>query len=298
MRQCCSLRQPLRPKRGNDEQRRDADRHGLRKQEPEAQHWNWPIYHTRCSGPFAAFRYSHANSDSCGAKRGHSQRVPVESRAFVNERSSQEPFHERKRPIDRTRRNLIVATSVVGGAASVGAAVPFVASMWPSERAKAAGAPVEVDICKHRAGRAEGRRMARQAGVGRPAHQGNARVAEGRRTASSPIRTRSASKQPDYAKNEQRAQQARIHGDGRRLHAPRLLAAVEDGRSQRRRWAPTGRAASTARATARSSTIAGRVFQGAPAPINLRGAAVHVPVRHHAPDRRRQEGGVDHGGIG
>jgi len=50
--------------------------------------------------------------------------------------------------IDKARRNLIVATSAVGGAASVGAALPFVASMWPSERARAAGAPVEVDISK------------------------------------------------------------------------------------------------------------------------------------------------------
>jgi ubiquinol-cytochrome c reductase iron-sulfur subunit len=50
--------------------------------------------------------------------------------------------------IDKTRRNLVVATSVVGGAASVAAAVPFVASMWPSERAKAAGAPVEADISR------------------------------------------------------------------------------------------------------------------------------------------------------
>jgi len=49
---------------------------------------------------------------------------------------------------DKTRRNLLVATSVVGGAAAVGAAVPFVASMLPSERAKAAGAPIEVDISK------------------------------------------------------------------------------------------------------------------------------------------------------
>jgi ubiquinol-cytochrome c reductase iron-sulfur subunit len=48
--------------------------------------------------------------------------------------------------VDKMRRNLVVATSVVGGAASVGAAVPFVASMWPSERARAAGAPVEVDV--------------------------------------------------------------------------------------------------------------------------------------------------------
>ena len=50
--------------------------------------------------------------------------------------------------VDKTRRNLVVASSIVGGAAGVGAAVPFVASMWPSDRAKAAGAPVEVDISK------------------------------------------------------------------------------------------------------------------------------------------------------
>src|SRR4051812_4721815 len=48
--------------------------------------------------------------------------------------------------VDKTRRNLVVATSVVGGAAAVGAAVPFAASMIPSERARAAGAPVEFDI--------------------------------------------------------------------------------------------------------------------------------------------------------
>jgi ubiquinol-cytochrome c reductase iron-sulfur subunit len=51
-----------------------------------------------------------------------------------------------QRKVDKTRRNLVLATSIVGGAASVGAAVPFVVSMWPSERAKAAGAPVEAEI--------------------------------------------------------------------------------------------------------------------------------------------------------
>ncbi|MBC7802593.1 MAG: ubiquinol-cytochrome c reductase iron-sulfur subunit [Candidatus Parcubacteria bacterium] len=48
--------------------------------------------------------------------------------------------------IDNTRRNLIVATSAVAGAAALGVAVPFAWSWWPSERAKAAGAPVEADI--------------------------------------------------------------------------------------------------------------------------------------------------------
>lgn len=46
------------------------------------------------------------------------------------------------------RRFLLAATSVAGGVATAAVAVPFVASMMPSERAKAAGAPVEVDISK------------------------------------------------------------------------------------------------------------------------------------------------------
>jgi ubiquinol-cytochrome c reductase iron-sulfur subunit len=50
--------------------------------------------------------------------------------------------------IDNARRNLIVGTTVVAGATTVGVAIPFVWSFWPSERAKAAGAPVEADISK------------------------------------------------------------------------------------------------------------------------------------------------------
>lgn len=42
----------------------------------------------------------------------------------------------------------MVATATIGGLGGVAAAVPFVASMLPSERAKSAGAPVEVDISK------------------------------------------------------------------------------------------------------------------------------------------------------
>ena len=48
--------------------------------------------------------------------------------------------------VDCGRRRLLVATAAVGGAGVVTAMVPFVSSMLPSERAKAAGAPVEVDI--------------------------------------------------------------------------------------------------------------------------------------------------------
>ena len=51
-----------------------------------------------------------------------------------------------EKKIDNTRRNLIIATSAVAGVAGAGAAIPFAWSWWPSERAKAAGAPVEAEI--------------------------------------------------------------------------------------------------------------------------------------------------------
>lgn len=50
------------------------------------------------------------------------------------------------------RRFLITASSAVGGIGVVAAATPFVMSFWPSARARAAGAPVEVDIGKIEAG--------------------------------------------------------------------------------------------------------------------------------------------------
>jgi ubiquinol-cytochrome c reductase iron-sulfur subunit len=48
--------------------------------------------------------------------------------------------------VNRSRRNLIIASAGVGGAAAIGTAVPFAASMLPSERAQALGAPVEAEI--------------------------------------------------------------------------------------------------------------------------------------------------------
>ena len=49
-------------------------------------------------------------------------------------------------PRDPDRRSWIAVTSVVGGAGLIASAVPFMASMAPSERALALGAPVEVDL--------------------------------------------------------------------------------------------------------------------------------------------------------
>jgi ubiquinol-cytochrome c reductase iron-sulfur subunit len=55
--------------------------------------------------------------------------------------------------IDQEKRNfLITATACTGAIGAAAAAVPFIGSMLPSERAKAAGAPVEVDISKIKPG--------------------------------------------------------------------------------------------------------------------------------------------------
>jgi len=48
--------------------------------------------------------------------------------------------------VDTSRRGLLVATCAAGGVAGLAAAGAFVSTFEPSERAKAAGAPVEVDI--------------------------------------------------------------------------------------------------------------------------------------------------------
>jgi ubiquinol-cytochrome c reductase iron-sulfur subunit len=51
--------------------------------------------------------------------------------------------------VDLEKRQFLIKTTATAGAIGAAAvAVPFVGSMLPSERAKAAGAPVEVDISK------------------------------------------------------------------------------------------------------------------------------------------------------
>lgn len=54
-------------------------------------------------------------------------------------------FLQDKAP-DPERRTWLLATTAAGGAAAVATAVPFVSTFAPSERAKAMGAAVEVDI--------------------------------------------------------------------------------------------------------------------------------------------------------
>ena len=64
-------------------------------------------------------------------------------------KNSQDDSKLNNNHIDQDKRKfLVMATSAVGAAGVAATAIPFIGSMLPSERAKAAGAPVEVDVSK------------------------------------------------------------------------------------------------------------------------------------------------------
>ena len=54
--------------------------------------------------------------------------------------------------IDSSKRTWLIATSCAGAVGTVATAIPFASSIQPSERAKAAGASVEVDIASLKPG--------------------------------------------------------------------------------------------------------------------------------------------------
>ena len=63
------------------------------------------------------------------------------------------PGKESAAGANQKRRNFLVgATATIGGVGAIGAAVPFVRSWLPSAKARAAGAPVKLDISKLRPG--------------------------------------------------------------------------------------------------------------------------------------------------
>jgi ubiquinol-cytochrome c reductase iron-sulfur subunit len=54
--------------------------------------------------------------------------------------------------IDSSKRTWLIASSCAGAAGAVATAIPFVSTFQPSERAKAAGAAVEVDLAELKPG--------------------------------------------------------------------------------------------------------------------------------------------------
>lgn len=102
------------------------------------------------------------------------------------------------------RRFLTAATSVVGAAGAVGLAVPFIGSWNPSAKAKAAGAPIKVNLAKIQPGQ-----MVTEEWRGKPVYiirrTGEA-LAGLKKVADQVSDPDSAeAQQPDYAQNETRS---------------------------------------------------------------------------------------------
>ena len=165
------------------------------------------------------------------------------------------------------RRFLIAATAAMGGVAAAAVAVPFVSSMLPSERAKAAGAPVEADV-----GKIEPGAMITVEWRGKPVWIVNRTqemldmLAQHDSQLSDPM-SEVASQQPDYCDNPGRSIKSNLAvlvGICTHLGcspSPKLQANGDMGTD----W-PGG---FFCPCHGSKFDLAGRVFKGSPAPINL-----------------------------
>ena len=173
-----------------------------------------------------------------------------------------------EKELDQSKRNLIVATSVVGGIASVGAAAPFVASMFPSERAKALGAPVEVEISKLAPGE-----MMIVEWRGKPVWivRRTKEMLDSIRTSDPLVTdpTLRVDQQPEYAKNEDRSIKPEIlvlEGVCTHLGCSPQFKPKEASADMGKDWVGGFFCA----CHGSKFDFAGRVYKGAPAPINLK----------------------------
>jgi ubiquinol-cytochrome c reductase iron-sulfur subunit len=170
--------------------------------------------------------------------------------------------------VDKGKRGfLMVATGVVGGVAAAATAVPFAGSMFPSERAKAAGAPVEADISTLAPGE-----MKIVEWRGKPVWIINRTKEMLEGIKNSDARTSDPKsevpQQPDYAKNEYRSIKPEIAvlvGVCTHLGCSPQYKAVTDKGEMGQDW----NGGFFCPCHGSKFDFAGRVFQGSPAPINL-----------------------------
>lgn len=170
--------------------------------------------------------------------------------------------------VNKTRRNLVVATSVAGGVAGVAAAVPFVASMLPSERARAAGAPVETDISRLAPGE-----LAVIEWRGKPVWiiRRTKEMIESLKTVTPRLTDpgSKSSEQPKYAENEYRSAKPELmvmEGVCTHLGCSPQLKSADAKAEMGADWV----GGFYCPCHGSKFDYAGRVFRGAPAPTNLR----------------------------
>ena len=187
---------------------------------------------------------------------------------------------------DAERRQCCWSPQALRGVAAAATAVPFVASLAPSERARAMGAASRwTSRTSHRA-------------ASRPWSGAASRCGScvARRTCS-PVCQPSTANWPTRPRRTEPA--ARLCDKSAPVHqarcvcrasasAPIWVARPPPSRraAATRVWAATGRAGFSVLATAPPSIWPGRVFKNKPAPTNLEVPPPQVPVRRQAADRR------------
>ena len=169
--------------------------------------------------------------------------------------------------VNKEKRDFLIATSAIGAVGAAAVAVPFVASMTPSERAKAAGAPVEVDISKIKPGEimtAEWR--GKPVWVIHRTDEMTKDLANHESDLSDPG-CEVVSQQPSYCKNEGRSIKSNIGvivGICTHLGCS-PTAKLQSGGDMGEKW--DGGFFCPCHGS--KFDLAGRVFKGSPAPINL-----------------------------
>ncbi len=176
------------------------------------------------------------------------------------------------------RRFLTAAASVVGGAGAAAVAVPFVSSMLPSAKAEAAGAPVEVDISKLETGQ-----LLTVEWRGKPVwiFRRSPEALANLETLDDSLRdpnSQVASQQPEYCQNDTRSIRDELmvmvgictHLGCSPTYRPDLAPADLGAEWKGGFFCPCHGS---------RFDLAGRVFQGVPAPINLQ-----VPPYHFQGD--------------
>jgi ubiquinol-cytochrome c reductase iron-sulfur subunit len=167
----------------------------------------------------------------------------------------------------KKRRMLTAATSLVGAIGAVYVAVPFVSSMQPSARAKAAGAPVEADFSKLEEGQ-----MLRVKWRGKPVWlvSRTKPMLETLPTLDSQLRDPNSdeSTQPPYCKNPTRSRKPEL------LVALGVCTHLGCSPTYRPEVAPADLGADWkggffCPCHGSRYDLAGRVYKGVPAPLNL-----------------------------
>jgi len=169
--------------------------------------------------------------------------------------------------INSGRRKVIVITAAAGACAGVTAALPFAASMLPSERAKALGAPVEADVSALAPGEMQILEWrGKPVWIVRRTPEMLAGIKKSEANLADP--KSEVPQQPDYAQNEFRSikdEYAVLVGVCTHLGCSPQLKSVDAQAEMGADWS----GGFYCPCHGSKFDLAGRVYKGAPAPINL-----------------------------